>query len=225
MTTSCGKTSRHARSKATTRQPKPRIDSRLALIDATLDLIFDKGIDAVRLDDIISEVGVTTGSLYWHFRDRDDLIRQALAEHLRRSIEATVEGINTALDTATGRDDYLAQLTPFLANPFDPEHVNARWRRFELLVSTHRDPELRELMHDLQVRSQRAFVDVLTKAQQRGMFRDDLDPVAVATAINALGLGSNIVEILGDDGPTPAAWFGLMGFFVASMFPDQPKRP
>ena len=128
---------------------------------------------AVRLDDIISEVGVTTGSLYWHFRDRDDLIRQALAEHLRRSIEATVEGINTALDTATGRDDYLAQLTPFLANPFDPEHVDARWRRFELLVSTRRDPELRELMRDLQVRGQRAFVDVLTKAQQRGMFRDD----------------------------------------------------
>lgn len=196
----------------------------MALIDATLDLIFEKGIDSVRLDDIISEVGVTTGSLYWHFRDRDDLIRQALAEHLRRSIEATVEGINTALDTATGRDDYLAQLTPFLANPFDPEHVDARWRRFELLVSTRRDPELRELMRDLQVRGQRAFVDVLTKAQQRGMFRDDLDPVAVATAINALSLGSNIVGVLGDDGPTPAAWFGLMGFFVASMFPDQPKQ-
>ena len=197
----------------------------MALIDATLDLIFDKGIDAVRLDDIISEVGVTTGSLYWHFRDRDDLIRQALAEYLRRSIEATVEGINTALDTATGRDDLLAQLTPYLANPFDREHVDARWRKFELLVSTRRDPELRELMHDLQVRSQRVFVDVLTKAQQLGMVRDDLDPVAVATAINALSLGSNIVEVLGEDGPTPAAWFGLMGFFLTSILPNDPIQP
>lgn len=191
------------------------------MIDATLEVVFDRGIDAVRLEDIITRVGVSTGSLYWHFRDREDLIRQSLAEFLRRSIESTIEGIDTAIDTANDREEYLSQLAPYLANPFDREHLDARWRKFELLVSTRRDPELRVLMHDLQVRSQRAFVDVLKKAQANGKFRSDLDPVAVATAINALGLGSNIVEILGDDGPTPEAWFGLMAFFVASMFPDQ----
>lgn len=196
----------------------------MALIDATLELIFDKGIDAVRVDDIISKVGVTTGSLYWHFRDREDLIRQALGEHLRRAIESTVEGINTALDTATDRDDYLVRLAPFLANPFDDEQNEARWRKFELLVSTRRDPELRELMRDLQVRSLRTFIDILKKAQEKGLFRTDLDPVAVATAINALGLGSNIVEVLGEDAPSPAAWFGLLGFFISSMFPDQPPH-
>ena len=203
------------------KKPRVKVDARMAMIEVTLEMIFERGIDAVRLDDVISRVGVSTGSLYWHFRDRDDLIRQSLAEFLRRSIESTVEGISTAIDTATSREDYLVQLAPYLADPFAPEHLEARWRKYELLVSTRRDPQLKELMKDLQVRSQRAFVDVLNKAQQSGKFRKDLDPVAVATAINALGLGSNIVEVLGDEGPTPEAWFGLMAFFVASMFPDQ----
>jgi len=64
--------------KKSTNSPSPKtqastIDSRSQLIDVALRIILERGIDAVRVEDIVSEVGVTKGSLYWHFEDRNAL--------------------------------------------------------------------------------------------------------------------------------------------------------
>jgi AcrR family transcriptional regulator len=44
---------------------------------ATVQLT-DAGIDAVRVDVLAKTLGVTRGSFYWHFKDRDDLLRSVL---------------------------------------------------------------------------------------------------------------------------------------------------
>lgn len=38
----------------------------------------DQGIDSVRVDVLAKTMGVTRGSFYWHFKDRDDLLRSVL---------------------------------------------------------------------------------------------------------------------------------------------------
>lgn len=48
-------------------------------IDAATELLVDGGIDRVRVDLLARELGVTRGSFYWHFRDRQDLLRRVLA--------------------------------------------------------------------------------------------------------------------------------------------------
>jgi len=60
------------------------LDSRSQLIEATLQIILDRGINAVRIDAVAAEVGVTKGSIYWHFQDRQSLIKAAFAEQIRR---------------------------------------------------------------------------------------------------------------------------------------------
>jgi len=47
-------------------------------IAAATALLVDQGIDAVRVDVLARQLGVTRGSFYWHFKDRDDLLRSAL---------------------------------------------------------------------------------------------------------------------------------------------------
>lgn len=44
---------------------------------ATL-LLTDSGVDSVRVDVLAKILGVTRGSFYWHFKDRDDLLRSVL---------------------------------------------------------------------------------------------------------------------------------------------------
>jgi AcrR family transcriptional regulator len=50
-----------------------------AWIEAATKVLVDQGIDHVRVDVLAGELGVTRGSFYWHFRDREDLLRRVLA--------------------------------------------------------------------------------------------------------------------------------------------------
>lgn len=47
-------------------------------IDAAMALLVDHGVDAVRVDVLARQLGVTRGSFYWHFKDRDDLLKALL---------------------------------------------------------------------------------------------------------------------------------------------------
>lgn len=47
-------------------------------IGAATELLVDGGVDLVRVDVISKQMGVTRGSFYWHFRDRDDLLQRVL---------------------------------------------------------------------------------------------------------------------------------------------------
>lgn len=42
------------------------------------DLLVDKSIDGVRVDALARQLGVTRGSFYWHFADREDLLQRLL---------------------------------------------------------------------------------------------------------------------------------------------------
>src|SRR5438067_13057108 len=42
--------------------------------------LLHRGPDAVRVEPLARELGVTKGSFYWHFRDRSDLLEALLAE-------------------------------------------------------------------------------------------------------------------------------------------------
>ena len=196
-------------------------DSRSQLIDATLRVILEQGIDAVRIDDIVSEVGVTKGSLYWHFEDREALIKGALVEHLARLNAQTVAGISSAIASAETKDDYLAQIAPFLVDPYEPHQVRERWQRLMVMAETRRDDDLAAMMRDVQAKSLAVFVELMVQAQDNGILRQDVDPTAVATALSALNFGSNIIDVLGDHGPTPEAWWNLMTFFIGALFPPE----
>jgi AcrR family transcriptional regulator len=47
-------------------------------IRAARDLLVDRSIDAVRVDVLAKILEVTRGSFYWHFTDRDDLLKRLL---------------------------------------------------------------------------------------------------------------------------------------------------
>lgn len=47
-------------------------------IEAATEVLVDQGIDHVRIDALAQQLGITRGSFYWHFRDREDLLRRVL---------------------------------------------------------------------------------------------------------------------------------------------------
>ncbi|MBW4049045.1 MAG: TetR/AcrR family transcriptional regulator [Proteobacteria bacterium] len=106
----------------TTRQPPPSRSSKdtgrrdtltpQRWIEAATEVLVDRGIDNVRVDVLATELSVTRGSFYWHFRDREDLLRQVL-----QSWRASATEQLTARLQQTSPDPK-AQLRDVLSLPF-----------------------------------------------------------------------------------------------------------
>ena len=47
-------------------------------LDHALEVLLEEGIDGLRVEPLARSLGVTKGSFYWHFRDRDDLLDSVL---------------------------------------------------------------------------------------------------------------------------------------------------
>jgi AcrR family transcriptional regulator len=83
-----------------------------AWIDAATEVLVDQGIDHVRVDVLATQLGVTRGSFYWHFRDREDLLRRVLQAWRER----TTEQLTARLESASAEPR--EQLRDVLSLPF-----------------------------------------------------------------------------------------------------------
>jgi AcrR family transcriptional regulator len=209
-----------ARPSLTSLRPERR-DSRHALIDVAIEIIQAHGIDALRIEDVCERVGVSKGSLYWHFGDREGLIREALLEHMYRLGDEQLAVLNSAVDRFTTRDDYLMKIAGAFVDPFDASQVETRWQRLELIAGSRRDPKLAPIMAEIQRRHHRYLTDIMEKASKQGVLRPDVDPKAVAAMLVAVGLGSNVLSLLGEEGPRPEAWTASLIVLVDALFPPK----
>jgi len=64
-----------------------------------IQTLIEKGIEAVRVDPLAKLLNVTRGSFYWHFKNRDDLLKEILNEWEARNtknIIKQIEGLNSS---------------------------------------------------------------------------------------------------------------------------------
>lgn len=81
--------------------PKRRL-TRQDWIDAAIELLIKAGIAAVSIDRLATSLGVTRGSFYHHFGDREDLLRAMLDYWAQRWTYAVREQVQAlGLDPAT----------------------------------------------------------------------------------------------------------------------------
>src|ERR671922_6013 len=72
--------------------------SRERWIAAALDALADGGMAAVAVEPLAARLGVTKGSFYWHFRDRDELLTAALQEWERTGTEELIKRLDQIAD-------------------------------------------------------------------------------------------------------------------------------
>ncbi len=113
-------------------------------IAAATEVLVDEGIDHVKVDLLATKLNVTRGSFYWHFRDRQDLLRRVLQSWS----EATTRQLTRRLETAH-TDDPLQQLRDVISLPFRGRAA-ARAARIELAIRAwaRRDAMARQAVDD-----------------------------------------------------------------------------
>ncbi len=96
-------------------------------IEAATTVLVDQGIDHVRVDTLAGQLGVTRGSFYWHFRDREDLLRRVLQAWAERATAQLTRRLENA------RDDPREQLRDVISLPFRGRAA-AKAARIELAI-------------------------------------------------------------------------------------------
>lgn len=84
---------------------------------AALGALTNGGVDAVAVEPLAARLGATKGSFYWHFKDRESLLRAALDLWEQEQTEAVIGGL-AELDGPAER--LLALIDSVLTHPGDP---------------------------------------------------------------------------------------------------------
>jgi DNA-binding transcriptional regulator YbjK len=132
---------------------------RLLLLQTTLRLIADDGIDAVSHRSVAEAAGVPLGSTTYWFSSRQDMLRQALEHFARLEIETLRERLGAVLGRRLSRKRLVDEFTDLLA----PQLGQARWRtvaQYALLNEAARQPELEPICREWTEAWQEALLEV-----------------------------------------------------------------
>jgi AcrR family transcriptional regulator len=112
---------------------------RLALLDATVEVVARDGLDGVSYRSVAEEAGTTAGLVFYHFGSRDSLILEAAMRAGRRAVAHAIpvgdgDGLDTFLDDLSGSAERDLH-----------DHVF----QYEMAFNSRRRPEVAERMAEL----------------------------------------------------------------------------
>lgn len=193
------------------------------LIDSALVFIDRDGIDGARLRDIVEHADMTTGSLYWFFKNRRALINAALAERYVRKMRQLTDAAEEIIAKGLVIGDPLDLLTEITVRVGDPERVMARRERVQVLAAALDDPVLAKQVADVQRTLLAQLTNVIKTAQERRILRADIDAYSVAVLVQSTTVGLASVDLAPDLLPQDDNWIHLVGRVVKALraSPDQ----
>ena len=177
-----------------------RSSSRAALLDAALEEFSERGYEAATVAGIAARAGVTTGALYAHFESKLHLL---------------VETIGLA-----SPEEYAAALMEALELPSEQRALrilDEGDRRLQLLldviVVARRDPAVAGALRQ----GFAAYLASMAQATEVGVAIGLLDPTLPPAELARLGvtisLGVLVLEVLGEEPPTP----GTLGLLAEAL--------
>jgi AcrR family transcriptional regulator len=196
------------------RRPRQRavqqraVDTIDAVVDETIRVIETEGEAAVRIASISAATGVSYGAIYHHFHDRDGLIRAAQFARLRDQPRLFTAPLADSFDQMQRGTSDVAELIESIRNIaraiVNPERQRIRLVRIDVLSAAQTRPELHDAVVDLERRIMIEVRDLVVRAQDMGVVSRDLDPLAVATYLEAVAFGVVLQEFFGE-APDPEA--------------------
>ena len=176
------------------------IKTRSLLLEAALDVFSEKSFSEVTLSEIAERVGMTKGALYWHFKNKSDLLSKLIGEIFLDSEIEFAEKLVERETLADLRDYYNKKLMlPDKNDRFIK--INAiMLRRFEWPEEVRSN--LFTLLKDQIAREKKMINEILLRSRREGVIRQDIEVENASSAITSVFYGLYILvlnEIVTDD--------------------------
>lgn len=148
---------------------------------AAFEMFLEKGFNATRIDDVAAKAGVSKGTIYLYFENKEALFNAAIDRAVLPNVtrfEGLIEGSEGTTPELIER--LLAMMaTVVTATPVGgvPKLIISEAGNFPELVEHYRDVVV--------LRIQGLMAALIQRGIERGEFRDDIDPVYVGRIMGA----------------------------------------
>ena len=158
------------------RTKKDAEKTRADILDAAEQLFAVKGVQATSLDQIARSAGVTRGAVYWHFRDKSDLL-QALRDRYRPpEMDIMEAALACRLEDVL---DVIARVTRSCLETFAAE--TSRQRMYLILSQNAADTG-----NGSDLEGTGLIERLMIRAREDGQLAADLCPRAAALSLSAM---------------------------------------
>ena len=112
-------------------------------MEGALDLFIEKGFSNTSLTEIAHSLGITKGVVYWHFKNKEDILLHIVKRHCEAKIQEAVNALSDPMPEQTLYSFYKKSLNCFTS---DERFI----RVYNLLSQNHSWPEdLRNRVFDM----------------------------------------------------------------------------
>jgi AcrR family transcriptional regulator len=171
-------------------------EARKRILDAALEVVKKKGYQSITLDDIAGEVGVTKGTLYLYFKNKEDLFKNVFHE-MSKSFRETMDYHLADSDCLESALSCMIDEIIAVNKEFGIENnlaMISEW--FAVAV---RDPSARPRFKEMLTCGRKSFEERVLLLQKRKVVPETVDVEAATKGIMALIVAIKIMMFLGED--------------------------
>jgi AcrR family transcriptional regulator len=165
------------------------------ILEATAKVIAEKGLDKTSVDDIINEAKISKGSIYFHFKNKDEL----LIAGIKFTADQRISQIKEALKSITSPKEKLTKL--FKANNLMLQKDRDSFlMTYALLLSSHTD--IRKQVASEYLQRYINFVAEIIEAGVKIKEFVNINPIMIATTLVITSDITGIVNFSNEDFPS-----------------------
>jgi AcrR family transcriptional regulator len=150
------------------------------ILDAALAVFAERGLAAARLDDIAKRAGLSKGTIYLYFPNKEELFREVIRQSIIASIEKGETRFHELGDPLQALEAWMEGYWAYLSSPVFPAMhrlVNSEFHSFPDIAAFY----AKEVIE----RAHRLVCDMLERAMDRGLLRR-MDALVAARMLSAL---------------------------------------
>jgi AcrR family transcriptional regulator len=197
--------------------PRETHPTKAKLIETATALLKSHHVSEISVDMILQESNISKGSMYHHFQDLEELIETALLERYARWVDVSVTTMTQILTSAKSSQEIYAGLVEVTKRTQDRKLSTERFFRAEVLTKANGSPRFAAQLQILQQQLTDSLTDIIREAQERGFYKKDIDPKAIAVFIQAYTLGK-IIDDSSTDPVDPDSYSNLINLIIKEVF-------
>jgi len=152
------------------------------ILTQAVRLFLEKGYHGTSIDDITQAAGLTKGALYWHFKNKEDLLKRIIEEYEKRFLDGMIQSVEGVNGGAIDKFKKYIRFNSAFAYYNRELCVSFDTLAAELVGAHHRiEPKIRRVYK----RYQNFLKDLISQGKKEKVFRKEIDANLAALAIIA----------------------------------------